>query len=122
MVKQRKEAVEEWRRHFVRVLNKGGSSEVLGGREMSVDESELFDEEITREEVEQKASPGSDGLTAVMVSSKELVDLWLCLFNWCWTYGMEKKCSCTYTKEGGGVCKRDVFQGISLVSVPYKAV
>lgn len=37
MVKQGKKAVEEWRRHFARVLNEGGSSEVQGGSEMSVD-------------------------------------------------------------------------------------
>ena len=56
---------------------------------MSVDEIELFDEEITREEVEQKAAPGSNGLTAEMVSIKELVHGLLAWpFNWCWTYGM----------------------------------
>ena len=51
-----------------------------GGREMAVNENGLFNEEITRAEVEQalgklkqQAAPGSDGLTAEMVSSKELV-------------------------------------------------
>ena len=85
-----KEAVEEWRRYFERVLNEGGSLKGQSGREMGVDENGLFDEEITREEVEQalgklkqKAAPGSDGLTAEMVSSKELVGFWHCLLNWC---------------------------------------
>ena len=45
MVKQWKKAVEEWRRHFARDLNEGGSSDIQGGREMSVDEIELLDEE-----------------------------------------------------------------------------
>ena len=51
------------------------------------EETQLFDEEITREEVEQalsklkqKAAPGSDALTAKMVNSKELVEFWLCPF------------------------------------------
>ena len=47
MVKQGKEAVEEWR-----VLNEGESLEVQEGNKMSVDKSELFDEDISREDVE----------------------------------------------------------------------
>ena len=51
MVRQGKEAVEEWGRYFERVLNEGGSTKVQGGREMAVNENGLFDEEIMREEV-----------------------------------------------------------------------
>ena len=100
---------------------------------MGVEENGLFDEEITREKVEQalgklkqKAAPGSDGLTE-MVSSKGLVGLWHCLFNWCWTNGMvpsEWRKSVIVPipkKRGGGVCKMDEFRGISLVPVAYKA-
>ena len=37
--------------------------------------------------MKQKAAPGSDGLTAEIVNSKELVDFWVSLFNWCLKYG-----------------------------------
>ena len=63
-----------------------------------------------------------------MASSKEVVDFWLCLFNWCWTYGMvpsEWRKSVIVPipkKRGGVVCKMDEFQGISFVSVPYEAI
>ena len=84
-----KEAVEEWRRYFERVLNEEGSLKGRSGREIGVDENRLFDEEITREEVEQalgklkqKVAPGSDGLTAEMVSSKEIVGFLDCFLNW----------------------------------------
>ena len=112
MVKQWKKAVEEWRRHFARDLNDGGSSDVQGERELSIDEIELFDEEITREEVEQKTAPGSNGLTAEIVSSKKLVDLWLCLFIWpvldIWngTLGIEKKCMYLYQIKEEVGCAR----------------
>ena len=55
MVKQGKEVTKEWRRYIARVLhlNEEGSLEIWGGREMGVDENELFDEEIVRKEVEE---------------------------------------------------------------------
>ena len=86
--RQGKEAVEEWRRYLERVLNEGGSLKGQGGREMGVGENGLFHEEITSKEVEQalgklkqKAAQGSDGLTSEMVSSKELMGFWHCLFG-----------------------------------------
>ena len=122
VVRQGKEAVEEWRRYFERVLNEGGSLKGQGGREMGVDENGLFDEGITREEVEQalgklkqKAAPGSGGLTAEVISSKELVGFWQYLFNWCWTNRMvssEWRRSVIVPipkKRGGGACKMNEF-------------
>ena len=86
-----------------------------------------------REEVEQafgklkrRVAPGTDGLTAVMVGSKELVDFWHCLFNWCWTNGMIptewRSVIVPIPKKVRGVCRIDVFRGISLVPVAYKAM
>ena len=91
---------------------------------MGVDEKGKFNEEIMREEVEQalgklkqRAAPGSDGLTAKMISSKKLVGFWHCLFNCCWTNGMvpsEWRKSVIVPipkKRGGGVCKMNEFEG-----------
>ena len=95
VMRQDKEAVEVWRRQFERVLNEDGRSEVEGndGGEEVGSGFELLNEAMTREEVVQalvglkrKAAPGSDGLTAEMISSKALVDLWVTLLNWCWRY------------------------------------
>ena len=94
VIRQGKEAVEVWRSYFEKVLNEGGNSEDQGGDVLG-GESSWIDEGITREEVVQalgklkrRAAPGTDGLTAEMVGSKELVDFWYCLFNWCWANGM----------------------------------
>ena len=94
-MRQGKEAVGVWRSYFEKVLNEGGNSEGQGGGNVLGGESSWIDEGITREEVEQalgklkrRAAPGTDGLTAEMVGSKELVDFWHCLFNWCWANGM----------------------------------
>ena len=46
MVRQGKEAVEEWGRYFERVLNEGGSTKVQGGREVVVNENGLFSCEV----------------------------------------------------------------------------
>ena len=68
VMRQGKEAVEVWRRHFERVLNEGGRSEVEGndGGEEVGSGFELLNEAMTREEVVQalaglkrKAAPGS---------------------------------------------------------------
>ena len=55
MVRQGKEVTKEWRRYIARVLylNEEGSLQIRGGLEMGVDENELFDEEIVRQEVEE---------------------------------------------------------------------
>ena len=88
-MRQGKEAVEVWRSYFEKVLNEGGNSEDQGGGNVLGGESSWIVEGITREEVEQslgklkrRAAPGTDGLTAEMVGSKELVDFWHCLFNY----------------------------------------
>ena len=136
VVKQGKEAVEVWRRHFKRVLNEGRSEgEGNGGGEEAGSGFELLNEAMTREEVEQaldslkrKVAPGSDGLTAEMVGSKVLVDFWVTLFNWCWREGMvpsewRRSTVVPIPKKGGsGVCQTDEFRGISLVPVAYKAM
>ena len=81
VLRQGKEAVEMWRSYFEKVLNEGGNSEDQGGGDVLGGESSWIDEGITREEVEQalgklkwRAAPGTDGLTAEMVSRKKLVD------------------------------------------------
>ena len=123
VMRQGKEAMDVWRSYFEKGLNEGGG------------ESSWIHEGITREEVGQilgklkrRAAPGVDGLTAEMVGSKELVDFWHCLFNWCWTNGMiptewrrsvivpipKKRVRC--------VCRMDEFRGISLVPVACKAI
>ena len=137
VMRQGKEAVEVWRRHFERVLNEGGRSEVEGndGGEEVGSGFELLNKAMTREEVVQalaglkrKAAPGSDGLTAEMIDSKVLVDFWVTLFNWCWKYGMipsEWRRSVVVPipkKRRSGVCKTDEFRGISLVPVAYKVM
>ena len=93
------------------------------------DESSWIVEGITREEVEQaldklqlRAAPGTDGLIAEMVGSKELVDFSHCLFNWCWANGMiptewRRNVIVPLPKRVRGVCRMDEFQGISLVPV-----
>ena len=89
-----------------------GGGDVLGG------ESSWIDEGITREEVEQalgklkrRTAPGTDGLTAEMVSSKELVDFWHRLFNWCWTNGMIptewRRCGIVPIHKKSRVCVQD---------------
>ena len=79
VMRQGKEAVEVWRRHFERVLNEGGRSEVEGndGGEEVGSGFELLNEAITREEVVQalaglkrKAASGSDGLMTEMMIPK----------------------------------------------------
>ena len=123
-----------WGRHFERVLNEGGSSEVDGGKELGSG-FELLNEAMRREVVQalaglkQKAAPSSDGLTVEMIGSKVLVDFWL-WFNWCWRYGMipsewrRSTCSGAHSKEKkrSGVCRTDEFWGKLLVPVVYKAM
>ena len=62
-----------------------------------------------------------------MVGSKELVDSWHCLFNWCWANGMiptewRRSVIVPIPKRVRGVCRMDKFWGISLVPVAYKAM
>ena len=78
VMRQGKEAVEVWRSYFEKVLNEGGNSVDQGGGDVLGGESSWIDEGITREEVEQalgklkrRAAPGTDGLTAEMVSSRD---------------------------------------------------
>ena len=136
VMRQGKEAVEMWRRHFERVLNEGGRSEVEGkdGGEEVGSGFKLLNVAMTREVLQalaglkRKAAPGSDGLMAEMIDSKVLVDFWVTLFNWCWRYGMipsEWRRSTVVPipkKRRSGVCKTDEFRGISLVPVAYKAM
>ena len=135
VIRQGKEVVEVWRSYFEKVLNEGGNSEDQGGGDVLGGESSWIEEGITREEVEpalgklkRRAAPGTDGLTAEMVGSKELVDFWHCLFNWCWANGMiptEWRRSIIVPipkKRVRGVCRMDEFRGISLVPVAYKAM
>ena len=89
-MRQGKEAVEVWRSYFEKVLNEGGNSEYQGGGDVLGGESSWIDEGITREEAKQalgklkrRVVTGTDRLKAEMVGSKELVDFWHCLFNWC---------------------------------------
>ncbi len=84
-----------WRGYFEKVLNEERNSEDRGGGDVLGGEGSWIDEGITREEVEQalgklkwRVAPGTDGLIAEMVGSKELVDFWHCLFNWSWTNRM----------------------------------
>ena len=91
VMRQGKEAVEVWKRHFERVLNEGGRSDVEGnnGGEEVGSEFELLNEAMTREVVQalvglkRKPALGSDGLMAEMIDSKVLVDFWVTLFNCC---------------------------------------
>ena len=136
-VKQGKEAVMVWKDHFERLLNAGQPSK--GCRETSKlntqSNSSLLDEDITRREVvwalgrlKGKAAPGKDGLTAEMINNIILVDFWHELFKLCWKEGMVPSISKQSVvipvpkKRSKGPCVTDDFRGISLVSVPYKAM
>ena len=134
-MRQVKEAVEVWRRCFEMVLNERKNSEDRGGGDVLGGESSGIDEGITREEVEQalgkwkrRAAPGTDGLTAEMIGSKELVDFWHFLFKWCWTNRMiptewiRSVIVPILKKRVRGVCRMYEFRGISLVPVAYKAM
>ena len=135
-MKQDKEAVEVWRRHFKKVLYEGGRSKVEGngGGEEAGNGFELLNEAMTREEVEQAldrlkrwAAPDIDGLTLETVDSKVLVDFWVTLFRWCWRNGMvpsewRSMVVPIPKRRQSGVCKTEEFRGISLVPVVYKAM
>ena len=73
-----------------------------------------------------KAAPGKDGLTAEMVVN--LVDFWYDLFKLCWKEGLvpsiwkQSVAIPVPKKRSKRPCVTDDFRGISLVSVPYKAM
>ena len=75
-----------------------------------------------------KAAPGKDGLTAGMINNVILVDFWYELFKLCWKEGMvpsiwkQSVVIPVPKKTSKGPCVTDDFRGISLVSVPYKAM
>ena len=136
-VKQGKGAIMVWKDHFEEFLNAGQPSK--GGREMSKwykqSNTLLLDEDITRQEVvwalgrlKGKAAPGKDGLTAEMINNIILVDFWHELFKLCWKEGMvpsiwkQSVVIPVPKKRSKGPCVTDDFRGISLVSVPYKAM
>ena len=126
-----------WKDHFERLLNAGQPSK--GCRETSKlnmqSNSSLLDEDITRREVvwalgrlKGKAAPGKDGLTAEMINNIILVDFWHELFKLCWKEGMvpsiwkQSVVIPVPKKRSKDPCVTDDFRGISLVSVPYKAM
>ena len=95
----------------------------------------LLDEDITMWDVvwalgrlKGKVAPGKDGLTAEMINNVILVDFWYELFKLCWKEGMvlsiwkQSVVIPVPKKRSKGPCVTDDFRGISLVSVPYKAM
>ena len=95
----------------------------------------LLNEDLTMQEVvwalvklKRKAAPGRDGLTAEMISKDVLLQVWYELFKLCWKEGMmpsiwkHSDVILVSKKRSRGPCNTDDFRGISLVSVPYKAL
>ena len=86
-----KEAVAVWREHFEGVLNGGEemTEEMQDRRKRSSGEgNRLLSECITREDVvwvlqklKMMAAAGMDGITAQMMNTDVLVELWWELFN-----------------------------------------
>ena len=94
----------------------------------------LLDEDMRKEVVlalgglKRRVAAGRDGLTAEMVSCDISLDIWWCLFNWCWKFRMiptvwrKSVVVPIPKKQKSGPCRVDEFRGISLVAVLYKAL
>ena len=74
------EAVGVWKRHFEKVMNSEGVAKEYRESENGgpAVQFKLLDEDIKREVVLALEE---------MVSYDILVDVWWCLFNWCWKFG-----------------------------------
>ena len=78
--------------------------------------------------LKSNAVPGNDVLTAEMVDKDILVGFWYELFKLCWKEGMmpsiwkQTVVIQVPNKRSRGPCVTDDFHGMSLVTVPYKAI
>ena len=89
-VKEGEEAVDVWKRHFEKVMNRGRVAEEYreSKNDGTVGQFKLLDEDIRKEEVvlalgglKRRVAAERDGLMAEMVSCDIMVDFWWCLLT-----------------------------------------
>ena len=138
------DAVRVWRSHFESLLGDDGIGLGEAGRSsglqmqactlgQGLDFSEQLNGPILQEEIDwalgkvrSEAAPGADGISVSMMCAIALKDVWLPLFNVCWSCGIvpsiwSKSVIVPVPKtRQRGTCVPDDFRGICLTSVVCK--